>query len=543
MVGPMRAEGRGDIRGGPGRASRGRRRARGGWGRGAGPGPVLSLGAWALGTAAVAVVAAVPGSPLQPLQPRGTRPGGPFRWLAGAVGVDALRGGALVALAVGAVALAALGFLLALRAAWRGEVGVGVVLGLTAVAHLAVLTLPLLLSRDVYSYGMYGRIAAVHGANPYVTVPADLTRDPLFGLVGPRWIRTPAVYGPLFTLISAGLAGAAGSVGALVLAFRALAGTASLATAALAVVLARRLRPERAAFAAAAFGLNPVVLFHSAGGGHNDLLVALAVVAAALLATGGWALPATAVLALGAGVKATAAVPLLLLAAWDAGRRPAGRRLRGLAAHLGVAAAVWLAAALPFLQARDPSLGMLELATHEGWLAPSRFVRRTLGALAGAVGGGALEAAVGTLVRVAFAAALLLGVALLVLGVARRAPGRGPGEVVAAWGWGLLLLMLLGPVLLPWYAAWGLPLVALLPPVARRTLLGTSVALALSQFTAEPARFPGAYEANLLFGHYVVTPVVAALLVLLLRDLRRRLEGAAALDDASEELPAEADRR
>lgn len=538
MVGPMSAGGAGDIRLGPGPMGGGRRGAGSPWPRGG-----LALGAWALGTAAVAVVAAAPGSPLQPLQPRGTRPGGPLRWLAGALGVDGLGGEALVATAVGAASLAVLGFLLALRAAWRGEVGVRAVLGLAAVAHLAVLTLPLLLSRDVYSYGMYGRIAGVHGANPYVAAPADFPDDPLFGLVGPRWIRAPAVYGPLFTLISAGVARSAGSVGGLVLAFRALAAASSLATAFLAVALARRLRPERAAFAAAAFGLNPVVLFHAVGGGHNDLLVALAVALAALLATGGRALPATAVLALGAAVKATAAVPLLLLAAWEAGRRPAGRRLRALGTHLGAAAVVWLAAALPFLQTEDPSLGMLELATHEGWLAPSRFARRTLAALAEAVLGEAAGAAVGTLVRVAFGAALLLGLALLVRETARRAPARGAREAVAAWGWGLSLLMLLGPVLLPWYATWALPLVALLPLVARRALLGTSVALALSQFAAEPARFPRAYDANLLFGHYVVTPVVAALLVLLLRELRRRSRDGSPLDDAPEELAAEADRR
>ena len=502
----------------------------------------LALVAWGLGTASVAVVGAVPGSPFQPLQPRGTRPGGPFAWLARAVGVDGLRGEALVAVGVGAVALAALGFLLALRAAWWGEVSVRVVLWLSVLAHLAVLTLPLLSSRDVYSYGMYGRIAGVHGANPYVAVPADFTRDPVFGFVGPRWIRTPAVYGPLFTLISAGIARAVGSVAGLVLAFRALAVASSLATTVAAAALARRVAPARVAFAAACLGLNPVVLFQSAGSGHNDLLVALAVALAALLVVGGSVLAATAVLALGAAVKASAAVPLLLLVAWVAGRRPRGARLRATFRHLGLAAAVWLAAALPFLQVRDPSLGMLELATHEGWLAPSRLVRRTLGALAAAVGGDAAEGAVGILVRVGFAALLVASLALLVREVSMRAPGGGARGAVAAWGWGLLLLMLLGPVLLPWYVTWALPLAALLPRAARRALLGTSVALAVSQFAVEPARFPRAYDANLLFGHYVLTPVVAVLLVLLLRDLRRRLRGRSPLD-APEELPAEADRR
>ena len=40
------------------------------------------------------------------------------------------------------------------------------------------------------------------------------------------------------------------------------------------------MRPARAAFAVAAFGLNPVVLFQSVASGHNDLLVALAVAGA-----------------------------------------------------------------------------------------------------------------------------------------------------------------------------------------------------------------------------------------------------------------------
>ena len=66
--------------------------------------------------------------------------------------------------------------------------------------------------------------------------------------------------------------------------------------------------------------------------------------------------------------------------------------------------------------------------------------------------------------------------------------------------------MLLGPILLPWYVVWALPLVWLLPRVPRLVLLGTSVALGVSQWTAEPARFPGAYDTNVLIGHYVITP-------------------------------------
>ena len=44
--------------------------------------------------------------------------------------------------------------------------------------------------------------------------------------------------------------------------------------------LVQRVRPERAVFAVAVIGLNPIVVFHVVGGGHNDMLVALFVAAA-----------------------------------------------------------------------------------------------------------------------------------------------------------------------------------------------------------------------------------------------------------------------
>ena len=60
-----------------------------------------------------------------------------------------------------------------------------------------------------------------------------------------------------------------------------------------------------------------------------------------------------------------------------------------------------------------------------------------------------------------------------VVALARRY-GRSAStiELGAAWGWSLILLMLLGPVLLPWYVAWSLPLVWLLPRVPRAVLIG-----------------------------------------------------------------------
>lgn len=491
-------------------------------------------GLWVASVLFVSLVAATPGSPFSPVLPPGAGPSGPLRWLAGLVGLDTLAPNALAAVGVAAVALAAGAFALVLRAAWRGGLSARAVVGLVLVGHALVLTLPLLFSRDVYSYAIQGRIAAVHHANPYVATPADFPADPLSAYVGPKWLDAPAVYGPLWIQVSAAIVRVVHGLAATVAAFRVLAAGASLATLGVISRLAAALRPERRAFALAAFGLNPVVLFQSVGSGHNDLLVALAVAGALALLVARRPLGATAVLALGALVKATAAVPLLLALVAVAARAPRGRRLRALAPHVGLAVGIGLALAGPFLNRTDPTLGMLELATHEGWLAPSRLFRRALDA----VSGGTL----GVVPRVVFPLVLLGALGLIGRAVARRADAGPIGEG-AAWAWGLLALMLLGPVLLPWYVTWALPLVVLLPRVPRAVLLGTGLALTVSQWTSEPARFAAAYGANVWFGHYVLTPLIVAMLAWLLADLWRRARSGAPLQDEPEEVPAPAAER
>ena len=127
----------------------------------------------------------------------------------------------------------------------------------------------------------------------------------------------------------------------------------------------------------------------------------------------------------------------------------------------------------------------------------------------------------------------------LVFAVARAATSGLPRtELLAGWGWALLALTLLGPVLLPWYLTWTLPLLWVLPRRPRVSLIVLSAVLALSQWTAEPARFPDAYDLNVLIGHYVLTPIAIGLLVWLAVDLRRRVAIPLALADEEEEREA-----
>lgn len=494
----------------------------------------LALGASIASFLFVATVAAAPGSPFTPILPEGAGSSGPFRWLAELVGLDAVHGSALAAIGVVAVAGAAAAFAFVALAAWRGSIPPRTVLWLAVAYHAALLLLPLLFSRDVYSYGAYGRIAAIHHANPYVATPADFPADPFAPFVGPKWFDTPAVYGPLWTQVSALVVRLVDSVGGAIVAFRLVAIGASLATIAVVARLVRRTHPAREAFAIAVLGLNPVVLFQSAASGHNDLLVALSVASAAALAFARREMLATAVLTLGTLIKATAAVPLLLWVIVSVARRPAGERARALGAHLGVAGALGLIAALPFLNTSDPSLGMLELAEHEGWLAPSRFFRRVFDAASGNT--------LGAVPRVVFPVVLVWALVLLVRALLRRLPAT-PRLAAASWGWSLLLVMLLGPVLLPWYVTWSLPLAWLLPRVPRLVALGTGLALTVSQWTSEPANFASAYDANVLFGHYVLTPFVIAMLAWLVFDLRRRTAPGSTLEEEPDQEPAAAGER
>jgi hypothetical protein len=475
----------------------------------------LALG----GLAACALVASAPGSPFQPVLPEGAGPRGPLTALATVIGLDRLAGPWAIGVGVLAMTASVAGFLVLARCAWRGGIGVRTALVLVVIATaLVVFAVPLLFSRDLYSYAFYGRIGGVYGANPYVHTPVEFGTDPLWPLIGPKWVDTPAVYGPAFTTVSSGLARVVETPAGHVVAYRLLAGVASVATVLVVAATARRLRPDREAFAVVAFGLNPVVLFHAVAGGHNDVLVALAIALGFLLVVLDRPALAVGVLAVGALLKAAAALPLLLAIVWFVARAPAGRRTRTALVLGGLAAGIGVIAALPYLQTDDPTLGMLELAGHEGWLAPSVFVRKVFGWLS--------FGTLGWLARIVFAVLLVAVVARLAVDVWRRsAAGRPVGDVGAAMGWSVLALMLLGPVLLPWYVAWVLPLAWLLPTAPRLTTLAAAAALALAQWSTEPLRYPGAFDLNLALGHWLVTPAMLVLAIWCVVDLRRRVVG------------------
>ena len=210
-------------------------------------------------------------------------------------------------------------------------------------------------------------------------------------------------------------------------------------------------------------------------------------------------------------MKISAAVPLVLLIAFVATRAEPSRRWRVLGAHIGTAAAIAFVAAVPFMQASNPTLGMVELVQHGSWIAPPALVERVFETVGTAVGGELGGSAGIVIARLGMFAALAAGLVTIMRQVIRHAKEGSVSFLAAAWGWSFLLMMLFSPTLFPWYFAWILPVAWALPRVPRRTLELSFIALVTAQLTTENFRLPEWMHVDLAIGHPIL--VVAARLV------------------------------
>jgi Glycosyltransferase family 87 len=478
---------------------------------------------------AVALVAATPGSPFHPVLPE-SQGNGPIGVIANLLFLDELPHGVLIVIGFLAMIAAGVAFLFVLWAAERGEVSTRTVVTLAIGYHAVVLLLPLLLSRDVFSYAFYGRILSRYGHNPYVSTPADFPANDISRFVWDGWRDTPSVYGPVFVWLAAVITAVFRGLVDVIEAFRAVAVAASLGSLWFVVRLVGRVRPGRQAYAAAMIGLNPVVLFHTVGGGHVDVLVMLGVAAAIYLVATQRELPATVALTVAALVKVSAAVPLALLIAYVVTRAEPSRRWRTAAAHIGTALGIAFVAALPFMQRSNPTLGMVELVQHGSWIAPPALVERIFEGLGSMIAGDFGGSAGIVVARLAMFTALAAGLFTIMRQVTRHAAEGSVSFLAAAWGWSFLLMMLFSPTLFPWYFAWMLPVAWALPRVPRRTLELSFIALVTAQLTTENFRLPEWMHVDLAIGH----PILVIVLVWFLRDLYLRLSHDVPLDAETE---------
>jgi hypothetical protein len=311
-----------------------------------------------------------------------------------------------------------------------------------AAIHALVLLAPPLLSTDVFSYQFYGRMGDLYGANPYLAGPHALALDPLFPYIGAKWVNTPTVYGPLFTALSYVLAPL--SIAASALAYKAIAACASLGTIAF-VWHAARLRGINPVKAAALVGLNPLVVVYGVGGGHNDLLMMLPLMAGVYLVLAHRERAGSAVMVSAAAIKLTAGVMLAFAIASGGGRRARDRRREVLT---GAAAAAALIVGLAFAWFGVGPVHLfstVQKVQSEGdWHSIPGFLGARLGSSVGHVAGIVLGAAF-----VALCCWLL------------RRVWRGHLDWIDAGAWTAAALLITASSLLPWYVAWLIPLAAL----------------------------------------------------------------------------------
>lgn len=389
---------------------------------------------------------------------------------------------------------------------------------------LPLLVAPPLFSRDGWSYAAQGTLAH-RGISPYEHGPWSLVGPrsipgPIVEGVDPRWMATPAPYGPVPLIGGDMAAGLTSDPWLLVVAHRMMA-LVGLALLAWAVPRLARWCGANPALASALVLASPLTIANGVAGLHNDLLMAGLMAAALVVAREhGWA--AGAVLGgLAAGVKlpgGLVCVAIVLLTAPAAASAVA--RLR----HSVRVGAVALAALVVPGVVWGLGIGWLGALAVPGTVNTPLSMPTLFGGwldlVAQAVGLGTPDETFLDLVRlVAQVGIVVVGAVVLV----RMPTGDGRASVRA-----LALVMAatvaLSPVVHLWYFLWVVPFVA----VQRlgRSPMSAVVAVSLVAGLVAPmdSSLHGAYLA-IVIGSLVVAGVAVVLLIT--RRARERLVGIA----------------
>lgn len=302
-------------------------------------------------------------------------------------------------------------------------------------------------SHDIWSYASYGRMVSVHDVSAYTHVPADFPHDRLLPLVATGWRHTASVYGPGFIAISAAGTAVVGSTPTANRLFFQLMALAALAIAG-SMVWRRTRDPAALAFVA----LNPTLVM-AVNGGHNDLVVGLALLAGVVNMVAERPVGAGAAFAAGALVKLVLLVPVGALVLWCwRSRSRATAVWTALVAASAIAAGYAVAgggeALGPLLHAgkQHSRSSVWQIVTQ--WLAaPLQLPRSSQFKILGSAA-----------VVVTFSAVVFLVLRSTRTAAPNRLPPLQAGALVG--GAATLVFLLAGAYVLPWYSAWGLPLLA-----------------------------------------------------------------------------------
>jgi hypothetical protein len=301
-----------------------------------------------------------------------------------------------------------------------------------------------------------------HHINPYNYGPGTLGYGPYGIGVDPLWANTAAPYGPLFLMLagwSASLSLHHALVTIVLLRLQSVFGVALIAYCI--PKLARSFGKDPGpAFVLAV--LNPLTLLALVGGAHNDAIMIGLLLAGITAARSRHPVWGIVLCALAASIKVPAAIGIVYVA-WDWAGVDVGWRQR--IAPLARAGLITVAV-----------MGVLSLASGLGWgwianlgtpgtvrswMAPATAVGLAISGSAHVVGFGMSLAGALTVTR----ALGLLGAAVIAIYCLRH---RNQLGLLGAVGITMMMFVLLGPVVQPWYLTWG---IIILAPVVTGRLL------------------------------------------------------------------------
>jgi hypothetical protein len=324
---------------------------------------------------------------------------------------------------------------------------------------LALWIVPLLLvaplfSRDVFSYAAQGEMMS-HHINPYLYGPGTDGSGQFVSPVDGLWMNTPAPYGPLFLMVDGWFASLSGHNALVTVLFLRVLSIIGVALIAYCIPkLARSFnRDPGIAFVLAV--LNPLTLLALIGGVHNDAIMVGLLLAGITAARNKHPVWGIVLCTLAAAIKVPAAMGIVYIA-WDwAGADVAWRqRVKPLAKAGGIALAVMTV--LSFVS----GLGWGWIAnlgtpgTVRSWMAPATAVGLAISGLAHVVGfAGVGLSGVLTVTRLVG----LLGAVAIGIYCLRHRHQLG---MLGALGITMLMFVLLGPVVQPWYLTWGIIIMA-----------------------------------------------------------------------------------
>ena len=201
--------------------------------------------------------------------------------------------------------------------------------------------------------------------------------------------------------------------------------------------------------------MNPLVLMHFVAGSHNDALMVGLVCIAMVLALRGHFISGVVVATIALGIKPVAIVllPFLALIAAGSGASWIRRARYGVIAGLIALSTLFITSALaetgPF-----GWIGSLSTpGTVKSWLSPTTAIGMLIGGPIRMLGfGNVVDTSVG-ITRLIGSVILAIVLVLLVVRPAGRSATRGVALSFVA-------LVVLGPVVQPWYLLWSIPLLA-----------------------------------------------------------------------------------